>query len=182
LQLVPVKAEKPNEPVEWLDATSAAALHGEVAVCVASAIVQPLEFTRDSETESPSDDHLAIRLQVLLTGTTGKVEFECWGNINFGDANHAPSLTDNLGNIYKARAFDTGTEIAGHDRNPSLYPKLYADDLVVFEVPRADVEFLHLELPASAFGGSGTLRFQIPRSMIEMQERVADSESSHDPL
>jgi hypothetical protein len=39
--------------------------------------------------------------------------------------------------------------------------------VVVFEGPVARAEYLRPELPASAFGGTGKLRFQIPKSMIE---------------
>ena len=35
------------------------------------------------------------------------------------------------------------------------------DDVITFEASQVDVGFLRLELPASAFGGKGQLRFQI---------------------
>ncbi len=109
-------------------------------------------------------------MQVLLIGTSRKVNFDPWGNSNFGEARQKPSLTDNLNNAYSLRAFEADTQIVDHERPKSLYPKLYADDFLVFEVPRANVEFLRLELPAAAFGGTGTLRFQIPKAMIEQKK------------
>jgi hypothetical protein len=49
----------------------------------------------------------------------------------------------------------------------SVHPGKSVEDVVVFEEPVARAEYLRLELPASAFGGTGKLRFQIPKSMIE---------------
>jgi hypothetical protein len=39
--------------------------------------------------------------------------------------------------------------------------------VVVFKEPVARAEYLRLELPTAAVGGTGKLRFQIPKSMIE---------------
>ncbi len=39
--------------------------------------------------------------------------------------------------------------------------------MLVFEVPVDTVSYLRLELPANNFGGTGMLRFQIPKSMIQ---------------
>jgi hypothetical protein len=34
---------------------------------------------------------------------------------------------------------------------------------LIFEIPVQNTQWLHLELPASNFGGDGTLYFQIPK-------------------
>jgi hypothetical protein len=49
----------------------------------------------------------------------------------------------------------------------SIRPGKSVEDVIVFEESVARAEYLRLELPASAFGGTGKLRFQIPKSMIE---------------
>ena len=56
-------------------------------------------------------------------------------------------------------------------RNPSpdevsIYPQNEHRDLVVFELPVENIQWLRLELPASNFGGSGMLRFEIPMSNV----------------
>jgi hypothetical protein len=157
----------PSASPEWADAASSAVLQGEVAVCVPSVAIEQLELHPDSKSTSSANGHLVIHLQVVLIGTTRKVDFESWGNSNFGDARNEPSLTDNSNHAYRLRTFDAGTQVAGHERSKGLYPKLYADDELIFETPNPSVEYLRLELPASAFGEMGTLRFQIPKSMIE---------------
>jgi hypothetical protein len=49
----------------------------------------------------------------------------------------------------------------------SICPGKSVEDVVVFEEPVARAEYLRLELLASTFKGTGMLRFQIPKSMIE---------------
>ncbi len=157
----------PSGLPEWVDAASSAVLQGEVAVCVASAAIEGVELAGNTAQKSSASDNLVIHLQVMLIGTSGKVDFASWGNSNFGDARNKPMLTDNSNQAYQLRSFDAGTQLPGHERSKGLYPKLYADDYLIFETPNRSADYLRLELPASAFGGMGILRFQIPKSMIE---------------
>jgi hypothetical protein len=48
----------------------------------------------------------------------------------------------------------------------SLYPEEAAEDVLAFEKPARSATRLRLQLPASAFGQRGTLRFEIPISMV----------------
>jgi len=41
-----------------------------------------------------------------------------------------------------------------------------ADEVFVFEAPAADVKILRLSVPIAAYGGTGVLRFAIPRGMV----------------
>jgi hypothetical protein len=162
-----------NGAEEWTDAATSALVQGEAAVCVASAAIEQVELSSSgAQKPLPKNiqlprDNLVIRLQVVLIGTQQKVNFESWGNSNFGDARNKPSLKDNSNHAYSLRAFGAGTRITGHERSKGLYPKLYADDELVFEAPATDAEYLRLELPASAFGEMGALHFQIAKSIIE---------------
>jgi len=156
----------PSGTGEWVDATTSAVGQGEIGVCVASAAIEQLEISRTSTAASSPKDNLVIHLQVMLVGTTGKVDFQSWSNSNYGDTRNKPTLTNNSTNV-PLRTFDVSTVIPGHERPKGLYPKLYADDYLIFEKPNPIADNLRLELPASAFGGVGTLRFQIPKSMID---------------
>jgi hypothetical protein len=161
----------PGGTGEWVDAATSAIGQGEIAVCIASAAIEQLELPSAGNTVSSRKDNLVIHLQVMLVGTTGKVDFQSWGNSNFGDTGNKPKLTNDSTNV-PLRTFDASTKIPGHERPKGLYPKLYADDYLIFETPQSIADHLRLELPATAFGGVGTLRFQIPKSMIDgMQDR-----------
>jgi hypothetical protein len=79
---------------------------------------------------------------------------------------HVPRLTDNLGNRYKRITFGLGTTVVGRVNQESIHPGKTVDDVLVFEEPLANADVLRLGLPASAFGGTGEIKFEIPKSMI----------------
>jgi hypothetical protein len=116
----------------------------------------------------PSGERLLlIGLHVENLSDVRKLDFRGFaGQFDFsGDA--TPNLRDNFGNKYKRISFGIDSQIVGQAQNESVYPGKGIDDLLVFEVPVEKAEFLRLELPASAFGGEGKLRLEIPRDMIE---------------
>jgi hypothetical protein len=142
------------------------------------------------ETVSPTKN-LAIQVLIENTSTTRKIDFLGWsgampntltlkellGGVVANKSNvttlsaperNAASLADNLGNPYKRISLDLGAQIPGQiSMATSLYPgKRLDEDLLVFEPPIDKVQFLRLELPAAAFGDSGSLRLQIPKAMI----------------
>jgi hypothetical protein len=143
-----------------------------------SAVEQRLRLKIGSGSSLLPGRNLVIRLELVLTGTSDKVTFDGWSGSSFGDARHKPALTDNLGDEYKVLDVGAGKEVADQERQLAIYPKLFANDFVIFEAPKTEAAFVNLALPAAAFGGTGTLRFQIPKSMIE----VRDPEPSSDPL
>jgi hypothetical protein len=157
----------PSGTNDWVDAATSAVLQGEVAVGIVSAATKRLDVTRAGKTAASPNENVVIHVQVVLIGTTQKVEFDGWSGASFGDTRHKPLLTDNLNKSYILRTFEPNTQVAGHERPKGLYPKLYADDYLVFDQLPEYAEYLQLDLPASAFGGQGTLRFRIPKSMIE---------------
>ena len=82
------------------------------------------------------------------------------------------TLTDNFGNKYPQNTY----------RNPdprwpspplmdefTLYPNQSTRDFMRFDKLVKNIEWLHLELPADNFGGSGVIRFEIPASQINIQ-------------
>lgn len=109
---------------------------------------------------------LAIELEISNLSATKKLEYHTWGGtaMSFGTRT---ALRDNFGNTYKLVNFGFGTLVAGAVESESIYPGKSASDVLVFEEPVGQVEFLDLELPASQFDGEGTLRIRIPASMIE---------------
>jgi hypothetical protein len=69
--------------------------------------------------------------------------------------------------VYPRLRLAPGVAIAGQVRSAvSLDPGKSLEDLLVFEPPLNEIRFLRLELPAAAFGDTGSLRFQIPMGMI----------------
>jgi hypothetical protein len=75
------------------------------------------------------------------------------------------TLRDPSGKAYPRKTFP-GAEVAGQVHRASIYPGQFKDDLLVFEPPPADVEYLRLELPAANAGAAGLFRLTIPKSII----------------
>ena len=134
-----------------------------------------------------AENFLTINLTVANLEPNKKIDFQSWN----GTAN----LSDNNGNSYKRINVNPNIDItpnmndgtAGRmkldgvpvisitpnmeggsaNANPvSIYPLKKQLDAIVFEPPVENTQWLHLELPADNFGGSGMLRFEIPMGKI----------------
>jgi hypothetical protein len=167
---VPVNpvAPKPSEPEElsWTDASKGPVQHGDVRVQLTGVTVRNVRIKDmlGEEFVSPTK-HLAIRLEIFNTSSMRKLDFLGWSETS-PDRN-AASLTDNFNRLYNRMSPDPGAEIPGQIITAtSLYPGKQLEDLLVFEPPVDKIQFLRLQLPAAAFGSSGSLNLQIPDGMV----------------
>jgi hypothetical protein len=125
------------------------------------------------------DDFFAVYLAITNTSSTQKADFQSWRAASFGLGNNSAQLADNNGNIYKLLN-TTPTKENGdtYPENVSIYPQKEQDDVVFFELPVEKIEWLHLELPAGNFGGSGMLRIEIPMKRIsDSREAVRNTQA-----
>ncbi|HEV2210778.1 MAG TPA: hypothetical protein VG167_18545 [Verrucomicrobiae bacterium] len=100
--------------------------------------------------------YFVINPQIKNLSTTRKIDFETWRS--------SAVLEDNFGNTYSHIGVTPMRNPALLEPAPDLtaiYPGKTFFDSVVFERPVANAQWLHLQLPASHFGGSGYLRFEI---------------------
>jgi len=152
---------------DWADAGNAVE-QGEIRVRVDSAKVDFVTLRGIGRDEGQSKDKL---LQVSLTienlGDSKKVEYHGWAGRDFDIGNTAGHLHDDLDNSYKRIGFGFANKVVGQIQSESLYPGKSVTDLLVFEEPIEKATFLKLELPASAFGGTGRLRIKIPMKMVQ---------------
>jgi hypothetical protein len=95
------------------------------------------------------------------------VRFVGWGLT--GTEAEAITVVDDQGRPYPARTFEPGWAVLGRTGPVVLAWGRWVDEVLVFAPPSPDVAFLLLTLPASAFGGTGRLRLEIPREMIEFR-------------
>jgi hypothetical protein len=103
---------------------------------------------------------IQIELSVANLSTTKKVDFTGWSGVELGIDASSASLTDNNQNNYK-RITD------GMAPDNTIYPQQEATDTISFETPVENIQWLHLELPAKNFGGSGMLRFEFSIDKIK---------------
>jgi hypothetical protein len=189
---VPPRKPSPEKETPWTDASKGGTQQGEIRVQLGGIVVRNVRI-RDvlgEETVSPTKN-LTIQVFIHNTSTTRKIDFQGWSGAGFNalaltdllggagqskanvtdtvaaSGRNAASLKDNFDNPYKRVSLDLGAQIPGQvHAATSIYPGESVEDLLVFEPPIDKIQFLRLELPAAAFGGTGNLRLQIPKGMI----------------
>jgi hypothetical protein len=153
------------ETPEWIDASTEAVEQGDLRVRVLSATVRPPDFKDATRKRGTRERCLLVAVRVYNVGAERRFEYVSWGNDEPGSREQS-LLSDSLGNEYRLRTFADGAEVTGHLHRATLSPGGHVDDVLVFEPVPTSVEYLRLGLPAGTCGGTGTLKVQIPRSMI----------------
>ena len=88
---------------------------------------------------------LSVALRATNLSTTKKIDYHTWAGRQFSISNDKANLTDNFGNHYKAVTFGFDPPV-GRTESASVYPGKPVDDVLVFEAPLENVEYLNLEL------------------------------------
>lgn len=152
----------------WVDASREPARAGDVTVKIHSAVVERPRVLRGSgRAARPAEPYLVLRLQLENLREGHKLDYTTWGAPKMWAL--GVQLSDNLGNTYDPKSFTGGTIEGQLGPDAALYPREPVSEVLVFERPveSPQLEYLRLELPAMAFGGSGKLRIQIPAAMIQ---------------
>jgi hypothetical protein len=110
---------------------------------------------------------LMLHVRVSNMASDRLVRFAGWGLS--GTEAEAITVVDDQGRPCSARTFEPGWAVLGRAGPAVLAGGKWVDDVLVFAPPSPDVAFLRLTLPASAFGGTGSLRLEVPREMIEFR-------------
>jgi hypothetical protein len=141
----------------WTDSASSITCGCIVAHISAHRIGTVLESNGEGLGDTPMQGSYLIQVTLSNLSPTQKIEFSSWRSQLFksGEA----TLTDDNGNQYANYRYDLPLENQPDDL--TIYPGSWVQDLISFQIPVQNRKWLHLELPASKFGGWGTLRFQI---------------------
>lgn len=161
----PVPHEKSG--LQWAMA-SGPVTQGDIQVQIKAVRVGkvPLKERFSDDATQSKDELLAVEIEVTNLSTTKKVDYRTWGGDSTSILNHTV-LKDNHDNRYRVIDFGFGSSVVGAIESEALYPGKTVQDVLVFEKPVADLDYLNLELPASQFRGEGMLRIRIPASMIQ---------------
>ena len=143
------KPESPISQVTW--SKSRVVQQGDLQIQVEPISKEIFYPNNPSRIATPNDGYFTIKLSNL--SKTRKIDFLTWR----GNA----TLTDDNGNVYKLDSENTGGQYNGRHDETSIYPNSYYEEFLAFERPVSNRKWLHLELPASNFGGSGMIRFEI---------------------
>jgi hypothetical protein len=185
-------ADSTAKAPRWLDASKGPIQFEDLRVKVGAVVVSTVKLTTilDGQVETPQK-YLGIQIFVGNASRTKKLDYRGWsGAVKPADINdalkglsreggglgdlmgvggkYAATVTDNFGNKYKRFNPALGDEIPGQiSTATSIYPETTIEDLLVFEPPLENIQYLHLELPAGACGMTGSLYLQIPKKMIQ---------------
>ncbi|MBN2474468.1 MAG: DUF4339 domain-containing protein [Pirellulales bacterium] len=153
--------------IQWIDASESAIQRGDVKISILSAGKGRPPMTAGLRGPGVSEECLLLRVELQNLGDTRKLDYQGWGTN--GPLMRRIRLTDDLGNRYHAKNFGRAA-VDGQVGPAPVYPDESIQDLLVFERPVDTAEYLHLELPAAAFGEPGSLCFEIPKRMIVAAE------------
>lgn len=167
-RLAGMVAHQPIEDGEWVDAGTNAVQMKELRVRVLGVRVGGVELEAKGKKSVTADRYLTIRLVASFEGVVFEhLPYEPWADSAEGPSKNPPTLTDNQEHAYVQKTFAAGRKVAGRGDNKFLTPGRQVNEVLIFPVPSAKVEYLRLSLPAAAFGARGEFRFKISRSMIE---------------
>jgi hypothetical protein len=183
----PQVAEPVPEPEpQWTDA-SEPIQQGDIKARIASVKIENVKFERDLIIGRPKKSETMLKVRVAIENTSSDKIFEVPGWIGGSDlvgqgigellgaeagkalqsATASATLADNVGNKYKQTPmlslFNAGSTLG---KDSAVRPGQSSETELVFPVPLPTIEYLRLELSPAGFGGSDSLRFQIPKAMI----------------
>jgi len=152
---------------DWVDASKDAARNGDVEVRVTSVTIGPVDLEMENGAVGKSaTDSVIIRLVVKNVSLEGKaINYKGWIPKAKLDRS-AAALRDNGVFAYPHSILDR--PVKGQIRSPiEINAGESREDVFAFHAPRTDPKDLRLELPATAFGGIGSIKFRIPPAMIK---------------
>jgi hypothetical protein len=154
------------EHAEWVDASRAALQKDYVGVQVVSVTLGPIEVQEPPKRKPvPPESYLTVRLRSQrLPDERESVKQRDERATTAGEPQ--VTLTDEAGRVYRQVPAAPEPRVPGQARLRPIRVGQAGEDVFVFEPPPAEVKTLHLEIAAAAWGGTGTLKFAIPRSMI----------------
>lgn len=108
------------------------------------------------------EEHLRVKLSIRNTSKTKKIDYRPWGSERISVLADRAKLTDNFGNRYGMVTFGISAHPNGAvESTESIYPDTELTDVLVFEKPVKNCEYLTLELPLSNVGEKGSVQLKI---------------------
>jgi len=147
---------------------SAPAIVENVEIRITWAKVAPVMIEDRATNRTKKSDRAVLAVQVQITNRDKRkiLEYETWAGKSGSFERDFGTIEDNLGNGYKRITYGRGVPV-GRVVKGMVAPNRSITDVLLFHRPADRFEYLELALPAENIGGSGTICFRIPASMIE---------------
>jgi hypothetical protein len=169
----PEKKDPPPDPPEklipmpkegeWVDVSERSCRFGNIRLRVTTVWIDDVKMMLRGEKAGVAEDVLVIQYEVENIADKGVISFFGWGAQNAKPGEPVAVLTDNNGRLYRRLLLEA---VDGQVEAKLLDPGKRTSDRLLFASPDEKAEFFRVELPAKNFNGEGTVRLQIPKSMI----------------
>jgi hypothetical protein len=158
-------AAQPVSEFDWVDATQDALHQNDLRLVITSVTVQKITHMDDAGKQHVSTSpYLRIAFRLSNVGINHTIHYTSWA---VADADTTPHLKDNAGRTYALQ--NLGVSASSQNTPITIAPLHAIPEALIFEPPAAGTEYLHLELPCSAFGAKGAFRIVIPKGRIAYQ-------------
>lgn len=153
-------------PAEWVDISKAAWQQDDVRVTVKASSIAPLELAGPGGKKKwTKEKYLQVWIQIKNSGVARPIEFRGWPLVELPN-DPIPQLRDSTGKTVPLKKFEGEWRPEGRPEPKMLFPGKTSEQLLIFELPEPKIDYLQLELPAGAFGGTEPVRLMIPRGSI----------------
>ncbi len=151
----------------WLDVSKGVWQRDDVLVKISAVWVGKVEMIGPKDKREYSKDKvLVIGVQLSNVGPQRRIEYRSWQKAPPPEG-ALPLITDSTQKSLGAKKFPEGWAVPLHARDGAMLPGWKHDDWLIFEAPDPKTEYIRLELPVWAFGGTGEpVRLQVPASLI----------------
>jgi len=140
---------------EWVDGSKASLQQGRVRVAIADVFTQP-----------GAEKELCIRIRMQRTKTGEEIAAGAFASPLTWDERIRATLRDAAGTSYIQKPGVPGRARGAGPSSASTVTVDVSHELLVFDLPPSPTDGLKLELPATAWGGTGSLKFSIPGVMV----------------
>jgi len=155
---------KPEQPLveEWVQAQA-----GSVSTVRVKVMAVAIDAVKgeDGKRLHPTQQQLVINITVENL-SKGNITYRGAGDPSTKFGERASRLTDDVGKPYRVVDFGKTTPISGQLGTTEISPDGSVADVLVFDRPSGNTQWLKLELPGANFGGTGRVKMKIPMSFV----------------
>lgn len=151
---------------EWVDASKGAWQQNDVRVTISGVRAGRTEIVgAKGQREWSKDRLLVIGVRIANVGVVRPVQYRSW---------HEPPPPEGLalrvtmpdGTALVPAKPPAGYGFPNRIKSADLFPTKSADDVLIFELPKTDVEYIRIELPGWGIEAKDPVKIHVPRSMI----------------
>src|SRR5205823_2768738 len=113
-----------------------------------------------------SEKELWVRIRMQRTRTGQEIAAGAFATPLVWDERSRATVRDAAGTAYSQKPPVTGRARGPGPSSASTVTVDVSHELLVFDLPPRTTDGLRLELPATAWGGAGILKFSIPGAMV----------------